>query len=137
MATLSAAPDAGPLTHQTRRDAIRAAVRRFLEGSKAFYTLPPEDRAKFAGDMVKVVDTLGTEGRLEKASPPLAAALGDAIDDTKARLSKDPGAVGRGFVAGAVREGTKAFRELVDTVDFPKFVGGLIQNVFQAIVDAS
>jgi hypothetical protein len=33
--------------------------------------------------------------------------------------------------------GTAAFRDLVGAVDFPSFVGGLIQNVFQAIVTAS
>ena len=122
---------------RARLDAVRAAVRRFLEGSKPFEALPREHRVKFAGDMVKVVDALAADGLLEAASPPLAKALDDAVDDTKARLAKDAGAVGKGFVAGAVREGTKAFREMVDSVDFPKFVGGLIQNVFQAIVDAS
>jgi hypothetical protein len=45
--------------------------------------------------------------------------------------------VGDDFRAGAVREGVEAFGELVKKVDFPKFVSGLIQNVFQAIVDAS
>jgi hypothetical protein len=137
MARLSASPDAGGVPHPARLDAVRAAVRRFLEGSRAFDTLAPEHRAKFAGDMVKVVDALAADGLLEAASPPLAKALGDAADDTKTRLSKDAGAVGKGFVAGAIREGTKAFRDMVDSVDFPKFVGGLIQNVFQAIVDAS
>jgi hypothetical protein len=135
MAQPSASIDAG--TRASRLDAVRAAVRRFLEGSKPFETLPPEHRAKFAGDMVKVVDALAADGLLGAASPQLAEALGDAVEDTKARLARDPGAVGRGFVAGAIREGTQAFRQMVDAVDFPKFVGGLIQNVFQAIVDAS
>jgi len=121
----------------TRLDSVRAAVRRFLEGSKAFETLPSDHRAKFAGDMVKVVDALAADGLLGTASPQLAQALGDSVEDTKARLARDPGAVGKGFVAGAIREGTQAFRQMVEAVDFPKFVGGLIQNVFQAIVDAS
>jgi hypothetical protein len=36
-----------------------------------------------------------------------------------------------------VKQGAENFRNFVGAVDFPKFVGGLIQNVFQAIVDAS
>jgi hypothetical protein len=36
-----------------------------------------------------------------------------------------------------MREGTEAFKELVNAVDFPKFVSGLVKGVFQAVVDAS
>jgi hypothetical protein len=36
-----------------------------------------------------------------------------------------------------VKQGVEQFKNLVGTVDFPSFVGGLIQNVFQAIVNAS
>jgi hypothetical protein len=137
MARPSGSPDADDARPSARLDAVRGAVRRFLEGSKPFQALAVEDRTRFAGDMVKVVDALAADGLLEEASPPLARALGDAVDATKTRLSKDAGTIDQGFVAGAVREGTRAFRELVESVDFPKFVGGLIQNVFQAIVDAS
>src|SRR5262249_8405968 len=52
-------------------------------------------------------------------------------------LSQAPGQVGKDFEAGAVRQGVEQFGALVQKVDFPKFVGGLIQNVFQAIVDSS
>jgi hypothetical protein len=36
-----------------------------------------------------------------------------------------------------MRQGVEEFGKLVQKVDFPKFVSGLIQGVFQAIVDAS
>ena len=36
-----------------------------------------------------------------------------------------------------MREGVEQFGALVQKVDFPKFVGGLIKNVFQAIVESS
>ena len=36
-----------------------------------------------------------------------------------------------------MREGVEQFGALVKKVDFPKFVGGLIKNVFQAIVESS
>ena len=45
--------------------------------------------------------------------------------------------LGKDFRAGGVREGVDQFGALVKKVDFPKFVGGLIQNVFKAIVDAT
>src|SRR5262249_12722383 len=55
---------------------------------------------------------------------------------TKRRLSQGPGQVNKDFEAGAVRQGIEQFGALVQKVDFPKFVGGLIQNVLQAIVES-
>ena len=69
-------------------------------------------------------------------SMPAAIAL-DAVEDTKASLSKSPGFAGKQFEAGAVKQGVEQFGEMVQKVDFPKFVGGLIKNVFQAIVESS
>jgi hypothetical protein len=48
-----------------------------------------------------------------------------------------PEQVGKNFVAGGTRQGVEQFGALVQKVDFPKFVGGLIKNVFQAIVESS
>jgi hypothetical protein len=59
------------------------------------------------------------------------------VEATKKRLSGDPGFAGEDFVPGATRAGVEQFGALVQKVDFPKFVSGLIQNVFQAIVDSS
>ena len=70
------------------------------------------------------------------AAPPSVRAL-DAVEDTKQSLSKSPGFAGKQFEAGAVRQGVEQFGEMVQKVDFPKFVGGLIKNVFQAIVESS
>jgi hypothetical protein len=39
--------------------------------------------------------------------------------------------------ANAAKQGTQAFTDLVKGVDFPKFVAGLIDGVFSAIVDSS
>jgi hypothetical protein len=139
-------------SERARLDSVRTAVRRFLSGSRAFQSLPPAERVQFAHDMVKVVSQLSESGRLPEgvlaglppepaaAPPAVVRALAeppDPVESTKARLAKDPGAVGKGFTAGAVREGVSAFKDMVQTVDFPAFVGGLIQNVFQAVVDAS
>src|SRR4029077_1619507 len=74
----------------------------------------------------------------EAAQAPLARAQeDDAVEATRRSLATSPGLVGEKFKAGAVREGVEQFGALVQKVDFPKFVGGLIQNVFQAIVESS
>lgn len=69
---------------------------------------------------------------------PAARALANPVDAAKAKASDKVGtSAGADFVdASTSRLGTNA-RKLMEAVDFPKFVGGLIQNVFQAIIDAS
>src|SRR5688572_15067228 len=99
----------------------------------------PERRA-FAANMVKVGafladdpgwldanETPGAEGFAQKQASP--------VDDLKKRLAGKPGHMGEEFQAGAMRQGVEEFGNLVKTVDFPGFVSGLIQGVFQAIVD--
>jgi hypothetical protein len=71
-------------------------------------------------------------------APPVPAQALDAVDDAKAKASGKVGTfAGADFQAGALKQGTQEFKNLVGSVDFPQFVGGLIQNVFQAIVSAS
>ena len=79
-------------------------------------------------------------GWLDAGTPPGAEGLAEAmgpVDDLKKRLADKPGQVGAEFQAGAMRQGVEEFKNLVETVDFPQFVSGLIHGVFQAIVDAS
>ena len=92
--------------------------------------------------MVKVLSYIanpnGVADSLPSSSDVLAYAQeDDPVEATKKSLSKSPGMVGEKFKAGAVREGVEQFGALVQKVDFPKFVGGLIKNVFQAIVESS
>ncbi|MFL0355814.1 hypothetical protein ACI5KX_04985 [Erythrobacter sp. GH1-10] len=73
-----------------------------------------------------------------QSSPPTAEAMKEsAVDATKRRLSGKQGFAGEDFKAGAVEQGVEQFGQLVQKVDFPAFVGGLIKNVFQAIVESS
>lgn len=71
-------------------------------------------------------------------SPPTARALAGV---NQAAAGKASGGVGRSAGADFVDASTSTLgtnaRKLMEAVDFPKFVGGLIQNVFQAIVDAT
>ena len=72
------------------------------------------------------------------SSPPTARSLDAAVDQAKNKASEKIGtAAGADFVdASTSKLGTNA-KKLMEAVDIPKFVGGLIQNVFQAIVDAT
>jgi hypothetical protein len=116
------------------RDLVRAEVRKLLEGAEAFKKLKPEEQTQLANHMVKVSEYLAQGQSLTEGIIP----GGDDPEGTlKARLAQKPGQVGAEFKAGAVREGVSAFRDMVKTVDFPKFVAGLVHGVFQAVVDAS
>lgn len=122
--------------------AVRPEVRRILEQSPAFAELPPDEQKSLARTMVKVSSYMTNPDGLaaQELSPQggvLARAQADANESLRKRLAGEPGFAGENFVAGGVRQGVEQFGALVQKVDFPKFVGGLIQNVFQAIVESS
>jgi hypothetical protein len=121
--------------------AVRPEVRNLLEASLGFQQLPDDEKRELAKTMVKVAAYMANPDGLvtsngQTRNGPLARAA-DAVEDTKKRLSQKQAFAGKDFEAGAVKQGVEQFGALVQKVDFPKFVGGLIQNVFQAIVDAS
>jgi hypothetical protein len=131
--------------------AVRPQVRRLLERSPGFRAMPLEQQRDLARTMVRVASYMANPDGLAKqeltpgrgvlakdGSAPLARAQADAVTDAKGKASDKIGTfAGADFQAGAVRQGVEQFRNLVGSVDFPSFVGGLIQNVFQAIVNAS
>ncbi len=126
---------------------VRAEVQKVLSQCPAWRGMDAPQRQAFAQNMMKVGTFLAQDpGWLDAPLPAGAEALGNAeglakalapVDELKGRLAKGPGQVGQTFQAGAVRQGVEEFGNLVQTVDFPEFVSGLIQGVFQAIVDAS
>jgi hypothetical protein len=123
-------------------DAARPEVFQLLMRSPAFLGLPEDERRAIARDTVRVLsymaDPGGVHSEVAGAAPPVARALADdPIDATRRRLAQSPGFAGKDFQAGAVQQGVEQFGEMVQKVDFPKFVGGLIKNVFQAIVESS
>src|SRR5215813_10939934 len=116
-------------------DVVRPAVRDLLLSVPSYQSLSPEEQQKIASGMVKIASYMANpEGAFLS---PLSSAQADAAEATKQRLAQAPGQVGQTFKAGAVEQGVEQFGALVQKVDFPKFVGGLIQNVIQAIVDSS
>jgi hypothetical protein len=138
-------PKAAWTTPQTL-EAVRPQVRDMLTAIPSFGKLSPEERSTLATNMVKVLSYVANPNGVadlaplaSTARPRLARAQEeeDPVTATKRSLSGSPGMVGEKFKAGAVREGVDQFGALVKKVDFPKFVGGLIKNVFQAIVESS
>ncbi|HSU14307.1 hypothetical protein [Longimicrobium sp.] len=146
-----------------QQDEVRSQVRALLERTGAFREVPPETRRSIAQGLVDVVafladPTAGQPALAGDASPPAVAedgaapvtaegaALAEPLEEKKEktaaqktgdRLAGKQDVVGKDFKAGGMEAGTKAFKELVDSVDFPKFVSGLIEGVFTSIVDSS
>jgi hypothetical protein len=121
--------------------AVRPEVRKVLLASKGFRQLTPEEQRQLAATMVKVCTYMtnpeGLAAQELSSDGVLASAQDDGVEGVKKRLAKDPGFAGKDFKPGAIKAGVQQFGELVQKVDFPKFVSELIQNVFQAIVDTS
>jgi hypothetical protein len=135
--------------------AVRPQVRELLAQSPGYAALPVEQQKDIAQTMVRVAAFMANPHGLAKeefSNPQLiknglespsinnggsAQALADVDDANKKASAKVGVFAGADFKAGALKQGTEQFKNLVGSVDFPAFVGGLIQNVFQAIVRAS
>ena len=133
---------------------VRPQVQAMLTRIPSYCELTPPEQTKLAHDMVKVLaymdDPNGVVSDLSSrpaapaaavaaatAAPATALAKVDANEQTRRNLAQSPGFAGKDFVAGAAREGTEQFTNLVKSVDFPAFVGGLVNNVFRVIVETS
>lgn len=135
---------------------VRPQVRHMLESSPGFRALDPAKQQEIARTMVRVAaymsnpqglakqeltpgqGVLSKEQALTDAGGAVSRTLANPVDQAKSKASEKIGTfAGSDFDAGSVRQGATNFKNFVGAVDFPKFVGGLIQNVFQAIVDAS
>ena len=123
--------------------AVRPQVRKLLEASPGFREMPPEKQRELARTMVRVASYMSNPDGLAKqelapGQGVLARAQADAVDQAKGKASEKIGTfAGSDFKAGSVQQGAENFKNYIKSVDFPEFVGGLIQNVFQAIVTAS
>ncbi len=121
------------------RDEIRVHVRDMLSATPSYNALPVSQRRQVAGDMVRVLSFLTNPTAWQGRSAPVTALAEskDATEQLKKRLAEKPGQVGSEFVAGANKAGAQTFERLVDAVDFPEFVGSLIEGVFTSIVNSS
>ena len=118
---------------------VRAEVRALLERSEAYGKLPAAERQKLAGDLVRVSDYLADPSWISGATPVRSEALaGSDVENLRKGLDQQSKNIRRNdFDAAAVKQGVEAFGKLVQTVDFPAFVSGLVSGVFNAVVDAS
>lgn len=130
-------------------DLVRLNVRDVLTQNKAFLALPSARQQEIARTMVEIgsylvqpegirADTLPSDlsrQAREKAADPYALGLAQGNDPLKRRRNGGPDE-GK-FVAQAAREGVAAAGALLQAVNFPEFVSGLIKGVFHAIVQAS
>jgi len=126
---------------------IRSAVRNRLEANQSFADLPERDRRELAQNTVTALAYIlgGEKGDSHPSSVSLADRPGlpapaaqHTKQDFKDLTAFDPGkTAGQKFKdsggAVAAQQGTEQLGQLVSKVDFPKFVGGLIKGVFDAI----
>ncbi|HWH42115.1 MAG TPA: hypothetical protein VNU21_19840 [Usitatibacter sp.] len=144
MAAATGMAKSTPWTTPQALEAVRPRIRAALMAIPAYQCLSADEQRDLASNMVKVMAYISdpngvmTEAAGGPGTRATARALGDdPVQATKSMLSAPPQTAGQDFKAGAVREGVEQFGALVKKVDFPKFVGGLIKNVFQAIVESS
>jgi hypothetical protein len=132
--------------------AARIKVREMLTGSQAFKALPLDQQQEIARNTLRVATYLAEPDgiRLDRdryagmpadayafgaQADPLSQAQADQPTPQVTRRSSTggPGA----FTAQAAREGAEVAGLLLEKVNFSAFVGGLIENVFHAIVTSS
>jgi hypothetical protein len=123
-------------------DAVLDYVRD-LERAPAFKALSLDEQRNIAERTKKVLafmlDPTAGQPHLAETARALAddKKKDDAAEKLKGRLAGKTKLVGEDFKGGAAREGAQDFKALVEAVDFPKFVAGLINGVYTSIVQSS
>lgn len=130
------APDTVPL--------VRERVRSLLLSTPAYAALPEPERREIAHAMVNVGQYLADAGGQTRDMPLAIAAGAPSPLDAPGRSLEDPpppDTAGQDFGdqggAQAAEAGVDALGNAIDNVDFPGFVAGLIDGVFNAIVTSS
>lgn len=140
---------------------VRAQVKERLKRSPAFNALPKDKQLAIAHDTVNALHYIlgGEDGTLmpksmtlagntsafapaETLAGPFATQIprGAAVQPRQAVQPPQPSPPRQGDSRGlgeAARAGSAAFTEMVEDVNFPAFVGGLIDGVFNSIVTTS
>ncbi len=122
---------------------VRPQVSTLLESSPAFHSLSVEERRQIIHTMVKVCSYMVNPEGLKaqelssrKVGVLIRAAQG-TVESIKRWLLQSPRTDSKDLHVGGVRESVDQFGALVQKIDFPNFVSGLIQGVFKAIIDFS
>jgi hypothetical protein len=112
----------------------RSTVRKLLESSPGYRALPPDKRRDIAHNTVRVASYMADPHGLLSKKPRVAAARAP----TKGARVRGPAAAHLAVLGDPrVLDASAATAALLQQVDFPEFVGDLIQGTFNAIVNAS
>jgi hypothetical protein len=112
---------------------IRARVRNLLSRSPSFAALEERQRESLAQDMVKVAAYI-VEG---KGSATVPTSVTITRKNTLTRSKGSARARVKVSDTSSVPANTQHFLNFSNQIDFPDFVAGLINGVFESIVDAS
>jgi hypothetical protein len=126
---------------------IRSRVRQALTQSSAFNALPAGKRTEIAHDTVRAFHYIlgGADGQSRPGAVELGGNVGGYAPIAEAQAAGAPrgGTPQRITVpqtpplGEAARRGGDAMADLIQEVDFPAFVGGLVDGVFNSIVTSS
>jgi hypothetical protein len=119
---------------------VRAKVRDLLLKSPAFRALAADQQQQIARHTVEVCDYLarpeGIEGHRLSGRPAAKSLAADPFALQLASTSNVQDTGGK-FQAQGARQGAEVAGLLLEKVNFPNFVSGLIEGVFHAIVKSS
>ena len=120
-------PTGRPQASRETHDAARRAVRDLLQRSEAFAALDDGKRRKLANDLVNIGAYLAEPDGMRLAPRQHSAPV---------RALADPPPPQQPF-GQALRTGVEQAGALLQAVNFPQFVSGLISGVFHSIVTSS
>jgi hypothetical protein len=129
---MMSATESKPQVSQETLRTTRTTVRKLLESSPAYAEMPDAKRRQLAQDLVQVSAFL--------AEPGMPVAPQHMSRDVLALAQADPGSTSgqdQPKFGQAVRTGVEQAVALIQGVNFPGFVSGLIQGVFHSIVTSS
>jgi hypothetical protein len=113
---------------------VRNTVGKLLESSPAYRALPPDERRDIAHNTVRVASYIADPNGLLSKKPRVATTRAPK----KGARVRSPAAAHLAVPGDPrVRDASAAAAALLQQVDFPEFVGDLIQRTFNAIVHAS
>ena len=121
---------------------IRERVRSHFVNSPTYLALPLARRQALAHDTVKAFSYIlgGADGRSQPQSVQFAGESPIVRELAQKMPQPEGDSAGQRFAesgAIAAQQGSDAYTDMVNKVNFPKFVAGLIDGVFTAIVSSS
>src|SRR5215217_1263695 len=120
--------------NRAQTDVVRLKVRELLEESPAFRALSPEKQGEIANQTVQVCSYLAVPDGIPGNQLPTAQALAGPLGGLSGRQQSSsstgtgPGGGAGQFVAQGAREGAAVAGALLQAVNFPNFVSGLIEG---------